>query len=49
MAVIGDKEVEGRGVALRSRADGELGFKTMDELVAWLEKESAEPRTYEIG
>jgi threonyl-tRNA synthetase len=49
MAVIGDKEVEGRGVALRSRADGELGFKTTDELVAWLEKEAAEPRTYELG
>jgi threonyl-tRNA synthetase len=49
MAVIGDKEIEGRGVSLRSRADGELGFKTIDELVAWLEKEAAEPRVYEIG
>ena len=49
MAVIGDKEVEGRGVALRSRADGELGFKTIDELIAWLEKDAAEPRVTEIG
>jgi threonyl-tRNA synthetase len=49
MAVIGDKEVEGRGVSLRSRADGELGFKTLDELVAWLEQEAAEPRTYALG
>jgi threonyl-tRNA synthetase len=49
LAVIGDKEVEGRGVSLRSRADGELGFKTIDELVAWLEREAAEPPVYEIG
>jgi len=48
MAVIGDKEVEARGVALRSRADGELGFKTIDELIAWLEKEAAEPRIYAL-
>jgi len=43
MGVIGDREVEGRGVALRTRADGDLGFKPLDELVEWIAKESSEP------
>ncbi len=49
LAVIGDKEVEGRGVSLRTRADGELGFKTLDELVTWVTAAAEEPRVYELG
>jgi threonyl-tRNA synthetase len=43
MAVIGDKEVEGRGVSLRTRADGDVGFKPLAEFVEWVVKEATEP------
>ena len=36
MAVIGDKEVEDGGVALRTRAEGELGFKSLDAFRDWM-------------
>lgn len=43
IAVIGDKEVEGQGVSLRTRADGELGFRLLDDLMEWLSKEATAP------
>ncbi len=43
IAVIGDREVEERGVSLRTRADGDVGFKTIEELCSWLTEETKEP------
>jgi threonyl-tRNA synthetase len=43
MVVIGDKEAEGRGVALRTRAGGDLGFMPLDSFVEWMLKEAKEP------
>jgi threonyl-tRNA synthetase len=43
IAVIGDKEVEGRGVALRTRAEGDVGFKPLEEFIDWIVKEATEP------
>jgi threonyl-tRNA synthetase len=43
MAVIGDQEVRQRGVSLRTRADGELGFRPLDEFVEWAAREGREP------
>ena len=43
LGVIGDKEVEGRGVALRSREAGELGFTPLDQVMTRLQTEGALP------
>lgn len=43
MAVIGDRELEDKGVSLRTRADGDVGFKSLDELTSWLKAEAKEP------
>ena len=46
MAVIGDKELEARGVSLRTRTSGDMGFKSLDDLISWLEVEAKEPSLY---
>lgn len=43
MAVIGDKEVEEGGVSLKTRADGDIGFISIDEFVKFLEEKAAPP------
>jgi len=43
LAVLGDKEVEDRGVSVRTRAEGELGFRPLGEFVEWIVKEATEP------
>jgi len=43
LGVIGDKEVEARALALRSRAEGELGSIALDTVIERLLKESAYP------
>ena len=43
IAVVGDREVEQRGVSLRTRADGDVGFRTLEELSSWLIEEAKEP------
>ncbi|MDD5308819.1 MAG: threonine--tRNA ligase [Deltaproteobacteria bacterium] len=43
MVVIGDKEAGGRGVALRTRAGGDLGFMQLDSFFEWMLKEAKEP------
>ena len=43
LGVIGDKEVEGRGVALRSREAGEVGFTPVDQVIARLQTEGTPP------
>ena len=43
MAVIGDKEVSERGVSLRTRADGDKGFVSLDDLLVWIAKEASTP------
>ncbi len=43
MAVIGDREIEERGVSLRTRASGDMGFKSVDDLISWLKEEAKEP------
>jgi threonyl-tRNA synthetase len=44
LAVIGEKEVEGRGLAIRSRdEDKDLGFIPLDEVVARLAHEARAP------
>lgn len=43
LGVIGDKEVEARAVALRSRTEGELGSIALDAVIERLVKESAYP------
>ena len=43
IAVIGDKEVESRGVSLRTRAEGELGLRPLDDFIDWIVKEATAP------
>jgi threonyl-tRNA synthetase len=43
LAVIGDQEVERRGVSLRTRADGEIGFKPLGEFIDWAAAAGREP------
>jgi threonyl-tRNA synthetase len=43
MAIIGDREVEERGVSFRTRAKGDLGFKSLYELTEWLKEEARAP------
>jgi threonyl-tRNA synthetase len=43
LGVIGDKEVEARSLALRSRTEGELGSIALDAVIERLLKESAYP------
>jgi threonyl-tRNA synthetase len=38
MLVVGDREAQGRGVALRRRDTGDAGFRPLDELIPWLRK-----------
>ena len=42
MLVIGDKEIEANGVAVRSRREGDLGTITVDEFIAKINKEIAD-------
>ncbi len=44
LGVVGDKEIEGRGIALRSREAGELGFTALDAAVQRLVDEGKPPR-----
>ncbi|MEI8257636.1 MAG: threonine--tRNA ligase, partial [Deltaproteobacteria bacterium] len=43
LGVIGDKEVEGRGVALRTREAGELGFTPLDQVIERLQRDGTPP------
>jgi threonyl-tRNA synthetase len=43
MAVIGDRELDDQGVALRTRADGDVGFVSLVEFEKWIIAEAAEP------
>ncbi|MFO8072341.1 MAG: threonine--tRNA ligase [Polyangia bacterium] len=43
IGVIGDREVSERGVALRTRADGDRGFLPLDEFEKWITEAGAEP------
>jgi threonyl-tRNA synthetase len=36
MLVVGDREAQGQGVAVRKRDTGDAGFRPLDELVAWM-------------
>jgi len=36
MLVVGDREVQNRGVSVRRRDAGDLGFRELDKFVAWL-------------
>jgi threonyl-tRNA synthetase len=42
MLVIGDKEMENRQVAVRSRKDGDLGVMSFDDFIVKLTDEIAE-------
>ncbi len=44
MLVLGEKEKEAGTVAVRSRKEGDLGTKTVDEFIAFLKEEIAEKR-----
>jgi threonyl-tRNA synthetase len=44
MAVLGEKEIESGGVAVRNRLDGELGALTLDELVDKMQNEVTNKR-----
>lgn len=44
LGVIGDKEVEGRGVALRSREAGDLGFMPVEQVITRLQAEGQPPK-----
>ncbi len=44
IAVVGDREVEQRGVSLRTRVSGDLGFKPLDEFLEWMVNEGTEPK-----
>lgn len=39
MLIIGDKEVESGGVAVRARKEGDLGTKSLEEFIGFLKKE----------
>jgi threonyl-tRNA synthetase len=43
MAIIGDREVEGRAVSLRTRADGDVGSVELDAFVERMVEEGREP------
>ncbi len=43
MAVVGDREVEKGGVALRGRTEGEMDFLTLDEAVSYLVEHTRRP------
>ncbi|MBN2524810.1 MAG: threonine--tRNA ligase [Deltaproteobacteria bacterium] len=43
MAVIGDKEVEQGGVSLKTRADGDLGFISIEDFIRFMEEKAAPP------
>jgi threonyl-tRNA synthetase len=43
IGVIGDREVAERGVALRTRADGDRGFLPLDEFEKWIGEAGAVP------
>jgi threonyl-tRNA synthetase len=36
MLVAGDREAQGRGVAVRRRDSGDAGFQPLDEFIPWL-------------
>lgn len=44
LGVVGDKEVEGRGLALRSREGGDLGFVSLDAALERLVGEAVPPK-----
>jgi threonyl-tRNA synthetase len=43
IAVVGDREVEDKGVSLRTRSEGDMGFKPIDALTDWLLEVVKEP------
>jgi threonyl-tRNA synthetase len=43
MAVVGDKEVEGGGVALRGRQEGDMGLMSLEAALAYLEEKTSVP------
>jgi threonyl-tRNA synthetase len=36
MLVVGDREMQGQGVAVRKRDTGDAGFKALSELIPWV-------------
>jgi threonyl-tRNA synthetase len=36
MLVVGDREAQARGIALRRRDTGDAGFRTLNEFIPWL-------------
>jgi threonyl-tRNA synthetase len=44
MAVVGDKEVQGGGVALRGRREGDMGFMDLEKALAFLDEKTRVPR-----
>ena len=42
MIIVGDNEVEAGTVSVRSRRNGDMGSMTIDEYVAFIEKEIAD-------
>ena len=36
MLVVGDREAQGQGVAVRRRDTGDAGFRPLDDLMAWM-------------
>jgi threonyl-tRNA synthetase len=43
MAVVGGREVDGAGVALRGRQEGDMGFMKLEEALGFLEERAREP------
>ncbi|NLN63191.1 MAG: threonine--tRNA ligase [Myxococcales bacterium] len=43
IAVIGDSEVEQRGVSLRTREEGDIGFQPLDAFLAWMKAAAQAP------
>jgi len=36
MLVVGDREAQGRGVAVRRRDTGDAGFRGLDDFIGWI-------------
>ncbi len=41
MLIVGEKEAEGGGVAVRRRGEGDIGFMTVDAFEAWFKEQAA--------
>jgi len=47
MVVVGEKELQERKVALRKQSKGDVGAKTIDELIEFLKEEVDSKRAFE--